>query len=346
MRIDNDVKLDFCDVLLRPMTSTLTSRADVDLEREFKFRHSGRTLKCIPIIAANMDTVGTFEMALALSKHKMLTALHKFYSNEEMQQFFNIYSPNKELADYVMYTTGIRESDIIKLQAAKESGLSEEFNNIVVDVPNGYIQSFGETVKNIRKLFPNHTIFAGNVVTSDITEHLIQNCGVDVAKIGIGPGKACSTRLQTGVGYSQFSAIMETSNAAHGVKGFICGDGGLRSPGDLMKSFGGGSDFSMVGYMFSGHDECGGEIVEIDNVKKMKFYGMSSEEAMTKHYGGVAKHRASEGRILHVDYKGSVENTILEILGGLRSGASYIGAEKMKEIHKRASFIRVTRQHD
>ena len=346
MHIYDDIKLDFCDVLLRPQTSSLTSRADVTLEREFKFRHSGRTWKGIPIIASNMDTIGTFDMALALSKYKMLTALHKFYTVNEIKEFFDENSPNGELADYVLYSTGIRDSDILKLQEAKSIGLSKQFNNILIDVPNGYIRIFAEKVKEIRKMFPRHTIFAGNVVTGDIAEHLIQNCGVDVVKIGIGPGAACTTRKLTGVGYPQLSAVIESANSAHGVKGWICSDGGCRSPGDVATAICGGADFVMLGFMLAGHDQCGEELVtEIDPYKKvptkMKFYGMSSKEAMIKYYGEVAPHRAPEGQTLEVEYRGDVEETVLEILGGVRSCATYIGAEKLKEMHKRATFVRV-----
>lgn len=338
MRVELEPKLDFNDVLLRPMTSVLTSRADVDLNRKFDFKWSGRSWEGVPIVASNMDSIGTMEMAKVLSKYKMLTALHKFYTVEQLKEF--VYS-SKVPPEYVMLSTGIRNEDLEKLKEIKKQKIDVGFDFICLDVPNGYIQVFSEKAKMVREMFPEHTIMAGNVVTSDITEHLIQNVGMDIVKVGIGPGKACTTRNLTGVGYPQLSAVMETSNAAHGVKGWICSDGGCRTPGDVSKAICGGADFIMLGFMLAGHDECGGEIVVQNDTTKMKFYGMSSKEAMTKHYGGVAKHRAPEGRTLMVDYKGPVEQTVLEILGGVRSCATYIGAEKMKEMHKRATFVRV-----
>lgn len=338
MKIDNDIKLDFSDVLLRPMTSSLNSRSEVDLTRTFKFLHSSKTLTCVPIIAANMDTVGTFEMAKVLQEHKMLTALHKFYTPKEIWE---------EIANngldpyYTIFSTGIRPADFERLEEFKTRALHLDINIIMIDVPNGYIPDFFKSCKKVREMFPEHIIMAGNVVTADVTERLIQDCGIDIVKVGIGPGAQCQTRSVTGVGYPQLSAIIETANAAHGLKGWIIGDGGCKTSGDIAKAFAGGADFIMIGSMLGGHDENCSEIIEKDGEKFVKIYGMSSEEAMVKHYGGIAAHRASEGRTSLIPYKGSVENTVLSILGGVRSSASYIGAVTIKEMSKRANFVRI-----
>jgi GMP reductase len=184
---------------------------------------------------------------------------------------------------------------------------------------------------------------AGNVVTGEMTEELILD-GVDIVKVGIGPGSVCTTRRMAGVGYPQLSAIIECADAAHGLRGFICADGGCTSPGDLAKAFGAGADFIMLGGMLAGHDECGSDIVEVNGVKKMRFYGMSSREAMTKYSGGVAGYRASEGKEVLLDYRGPVENTLQDILGGVRSACTYVGARTLKELSKRTTFVRVTQQ--
>ena len=184
---------------------------------------------------------------------------------------------------------------------------------------------------------------AGNVVTGEMTEQLILS-GADIVKVGIGPGSVCTTRKKTGVGYPQLSAVMECADAAHGLSGHIISDGGCTMPGDFSKAFGAGADFVMAGGMFSGHDESGGETVtDSDTGRKYKeFYGMSSAHAMTKHSGGVADYRASEGKYVLVPYRGPVSGTVRTILGGVRSSCTYVGARKLKELSKRTTFIRIS----
>ncbi|XP_015471669.1 GMP reductase 1 isoform X3 [Parus major] len=281
-RVDADLKLDFKDVLVRPKRSSLKSRAEVDLKRTFTFRNSKQTYTGIPIIVANMDTVGTFEMAVVMAKHAMFTAIHKHYSLEEW-----------------------------KLFAANHPECLE----------------------------------AGNVVTGEMVEELIIS-GADIIKVGIGPGSVCTTRIKTGVGYPQLSAVIECADSAHGLKGHIISDGGCNCPGDVAKAFGAGADFVMIGGMFAGHDQSAGDIIERNGKKVKLFYGMSSDTAMKKHAGGVAEYRASEGKTVEVPYKGDVEHTILDILGGLRSTCTYVGAAKLKELSKRTTFIRVTQQYN
>ncbi|MGM5484728.1 MAG: GMP reductase [Nanobdellota archaeon] len=345
MRIDNEPKLDFDDVLIRPKRSTLNSRKEVALERRFKFLHSRREWTGIPIIPSNMDTTGTFEMARVLSEYKMITALHKFYSLEELEGFFRSF----DKPDYIAYTLGIRDEDFDKLKKLLEKGLGSKFNFIVLDVPNAYLERFVGKLSELRELCPNHTIIAGNVVTNDMTEEILLK-GADIVKIGIGSGASCLTRRKTGVGYPQLGAIMECSDAAHGITGrekghgLIVSDGGIRYPGDIAKAFCAASDFVMGGSIFAGHDETGGELIEKNGRKFKKFYGMSSKAAMKEHYGKVAKHRTSEGRDLEIPYKGSINNLLLDIFGSLRSTGTYIGAWSLKEFPRRATFMTVHKQ--
>lgn len=343
MRIENEIKLDFKDVLIKPKRSTLKSRSDVDITREFKFRNSKIKYKGVPIIAANMDTIGTLSMAKALSKFQISTALHKHYEKWIIVDFYN---KNPEIKNNVFYSMGITDSDIKKFQAVMSELNKENKPTIIcIDIANGYSEPFLDFVKTFRDKNPKITIIAGNVVTAEMTEALIL-AGADIVKVGIGGGSACTTRIQTGVGYPQLSSIIECADAAHGLGGHICADGGCTVPGDVAKAFGGGADFVMLGGMFSGHQECEGEIIEKNDKKFMKFYGMSSAEAMEKHSGGVAQYRASEGKSILIPYRGPVENTVKEILGGLRSCCTYVGASKLKELSKRTTFIRVTQQEN
>ncbi len=340
MRIENDPKLDFRDVLIRPKRSTLGSRAEVDVNRSFRFAHTGREWTGFPLIAANMDVVGTMAMARALLKHGAMVALHKHYDADELIAFFK--EPGSANAFYSLGTT---DSDHDKLKAVHAKS---PIDKICLDVANGYTEKFVDTVKATREAFPNATIMAGNVVTGDMTEALIL-AGADIVKVGIGPGSVCTTRKMTGVGYPQLSAIIECADAAHGLKGLVCGDGGLTVPGDVAKAYGGGSDFVMMGGMLAGHDECEGEIrYETHDGEKvpvaMVFYGMSSDTAMKKYSGGVAKYRASEGKTVEVPYRGPVEGTMQEIMGGVRSAMTYIGAVRLKEMPKRTTFIMVGSQ--
>jgi len=338
MRIEQDIKLDFKDVLIRPKRSTLTSRSEVDISRDFVFLHSQRKYRGIPIIAANMDTTGTFDMARALASHQLSVALHKYYSEDELLDYFSgLTTPAVSF-----YSMGITAPDYEKFQRVKErTGGAIEY--VCVDVANGYTKAFVSFIHKLRTAYPDITLMAGNVVTGEMTEELILD-GVDIVKVGIGPGSVCTTRRMSGVGYPQLSAIIECADAAHGLHGLICADGGCTSPGDLAKAFGAGADFVMLGGMLAGHDECGSEVVEQNGVLKMRFYGMSSREAMEKYAGGVAEYRAAEGKDILLDYRGPVENTVQEILGGVRSACTYVGARKLKELSKRTTFIRVTQQ--
>lgn len=337
MRIEYDIKLDFKDVLIRPKRSVLKTRSEVSLEREFHFKHSGVSWQGVPIIAANMDHTGTFAMAAALTEHHLLTAIDKFVSTEEWEVFANAH-PQAVQSSFV--SIGIAEHDFEK---AKEIINVAPASMICLDVANGYTERFVEFLMRLRKAYPDKIIMAGNVVTGEMVEELILS-GADIVKIGIGPGSVCTTREKTGVGYPQLSAIIECADAAHGLGGHVCADGGCTSPGDVAKAFAAGADFVMLGGMFSGHDECLGDVIEENGKKFKRFYGMSSTEAMEKYHGSVAEYRASEGRSVNVPYRGPVKNTILDILGGVRSTCTYVGAHRLKELSKRTTFIRVTKQ--
>lgn len=341
MRIETDLKLGFKDVMIRPKRSTLSSRAQVDLERNFKFLHSSTTWNGVPIMAANMDTVGTFEMATELAKHNIFTAIHKHYTIEEWRKFLKNASEN--VTDFIAVSTGTGKEDEQKIKEIFE--LSSKLKFICIDVANGYSEHFVKFVKQARKNFPDKVIIAGNVVTGEMVEELLL-AGADIIKVGIGPGSVCTTRVKTGVGYPQLSAIIECADAAHGLGGQIISDGGCAIPGDVAKAFGAGADFVMLGGMLAGHEESGGEMIEIKGEKFKQFYGMSSETAMKKHVGGVANYRASEGKTVKVPFKGKVEDTVQDILGGLRSTCTYVGASKLKELTKRTTFIRVAEQEN
>ena len=341
MRIEYDIKLGFKDVMIRPKRSSLKSRSEVNLNREFKFLHSPLIWNGIPIMAANMDTVGTFEMALKISQNKLFTAIHKHYSIAEWSEFFK-HAPNG-IEDYIAVSTGISKSDLLKLSEIIIKHPQIKF--ICIDVANGYSEYFAEFVKQTRTKFPEKIIIAGNVVTGEMVEELLLS-GADIVKVGIGPGSVCTTRVKTGVGYPQLSAIIECADAAHGLGGQIISDGGCTTPGDVSKAFGAGADFVMLGGMLAGHDESGGETIQKNGEPFRRFYGMSSSTAMEKHVGGVANYRASEGKTFEVPYRGAVENTIQDILGGIRSTCTYVGASRLKELTKRTTFIRVAEQEN
>jgi GMP reductase len=339
MRIINEVKLDFKDVLILPKRSTLESRNQVSLERTFHFRNSNRHWTGIPIIISNMDTTGTFAMAQVMSKLKILTCIHKFYTISEWISFLSSLEPDQ--FNHVIVCSGIADGDFEKLDEILS--LDERLHWICLDVANGYTEKFVGKVKQLRNKYPKHIIIAGNVVTGEMTEELILS-GADVIKCGIGNGSVCTTRIKTGVGCPQLSAIIECSDSAHGLKGHLLGDGGCTNSGDISKAFAGGADFIMLGGMMAGHDESGGNVVEKDGKTFVEFYGMSSTTAMEKHYGEKASYRAAEGKKVLIPYRGPVIETMNDILGGIRSTCTYVGASSLKELSKRTTFIRVSQQ--
>lgn len=341
MRIEHDIKLGFKDVMIRPKRSTLKSRSQVTLDRNFSFLNSTASWNGIPIMAANMDTVGTFEMALALSQQKLFTAVHKHYTTEQWSAF--LAAAPEGIENYIAFSLGTGKDDSKKLKSVFKNNPQLKF--ICIDVANGYSEHFANFVQQTRTQYPDKVIIAGNVVTGEMVEQLLLS-GADIVKVGIGPGSVCTTRVKTGVGYPQLSAIIECADAAHGLGGQIISDGGCSTPGDVAKAFGAGADFVMLGGMFAGHTESGGELIIRNGEQYKQFYGMSSATAMEKHVGGVAEYRASEGKTVEVPYKGDVKDTLQDILGGLRSTCTYVGAQRLKELTKRTTFIRVAEQEN
>ncbi|MBI5448571.1 MAG: GMP reductase [Gammaproteobacteria bacterium] len=337
MRIEEDIKLDFKDVLIRPKRSTLKSRAEVDLRRTYTFKNAQLSWTGIPIVAANMDHTGTPAVAKVLAEHHLLTALSKFVTKQDWE---TLRKTAPQVVAATMVSAGTSEHDFQRIHEAIQEA---DCPFICLDVANGYAQSFLDSVKRVRDAFPKKIILAGNVVTGEMTEELLI-AGADIVKVGIGPGSVCTTRKKTGVGYPQLSAIIECADAAHGLKGHVCADGGCVVPGDVAKAFAAGADFVMLGGMLAGHDECLGELIHQGEQAFKRFYGMSSQEAMVKYHGQVAEYRSSEGKSVNVPYKGALRETILDILGGVRSTCTYVGAQTLKELPKRTTFIRVTQQ--
>ncbi|MCP4333282.1 MAG: GMP reductase [Gammaproteobacteria bacterium] len=362
MRIEDDSKLDYKDVLIRPKRSTLGSRKDVDLVREFTFRNfqadSEEHYRGIPIMASNMDGVGTFTMADTLATMGLFTCLVKNCEAAQLVDFFA--EENAARRENVAYSTGITRLDFEKFNTVY-SQTGDNLKYVCVDVANGYSERFSKFIKQLRDACPGVVIIAGNVVTGEMTEELILS-GADIVKVGIGPGSVCTTRLQTGVGFPQLSAVIECADAAHGLGGHIIADGGCTCPGDLAKAFAAGADFVMLGGMLAGHDEGGGQIEIryfksgevrqtehgyedlIEERKFVNFYGMSSRAANDKHFGGLKEYRSSEGREIQVPYRGEIENTIQDLLGGVRSTCTYAGAKKLKWLSKCTTFVKTGQQ--
>ena len=335
MRLDNEIKLDYKDVLLKPKRSTLSSRRDVEMTRTLTFRNSKESYNCCPIVASNMDGVGTFSMAKVLQEYKMMTVITKTTTLEQWKQAVGSGIKLK----YLSVCVGAKKDakDYITMQQVLKSFPDVKF--ITVDVANGYHIRFADFVKRVRDEFPDKTIIAGNVVTAELVEELIIQ-GADIVKVGIGPGSVCTTRIMAGVGVPQFSAVMECADAANGVGGHIMADGGCIEPGDVAKAFGGGAHFVMLGGMLAGHNES--ELPVVNGERE--FYGSSSDRAREVHSKNKEGYRGNEGRAITIPDRGPVKNTIEDLLGGVRSSCTYIGAIRLKDIPKCASFVRCNSQ--
>ena len=333
MRINYDAKLNFEDVLLQPKRSTLSSRKDVDMTRNFTFRNSGKQMNFLPIFASNMDGVGTFSMAKVLQEYKMMTVITKTTGLDEWRKAIG----NGVRLQSVSVCTGTNimwDKDAQDWKTMQEVLKSfPDIKMITVDVANAYHQNMVDFIKKVRDEYPNKIIVAGNVVTPEMTEELIIN-GADVVKIGIGPGSVCTTRTMTGVGVPQFSAILDCADAANGVDGHIMADGGCVHPGDIAKAFGGGAHAVMIGGMLAGHDESEQPVVD----GKVEFYGMSSDRAREKNGKRKDGYRGAEGKVVSLPHKGPVKHTLTEIIGGVRSACSYVGARRIKDLPKFSSF--------
>ena len=337
MRIEEDLKLDYSDVLFRPKRSTLQSRKDVNLKRTYRFKYSNNEWSGIPIMAANMDGVGELAVAESLSEYGMITCLTKQHDIKKIKKFKKLKSLYKNIA----LSIGIKDEDFKRLDEVLKEYSFIQF--ICIDVANGYSEHFSKYLKSVREKYPTKTIIAGNVVTADMAQELVLS-GADIVKVGIGPGSVCTTRIQTGVGYPQLSAVIECADAAHGLGAHIIADGGCTCPGDVAKGFGAGADFVMLGGMFAGHDEGGGKVTKSNGSKYIEFYGSSSDTANNKHYGGLSDYRSSEGKTVKIKYRGQIKNTISNILGGVRSSCTYVGAPSLKQLSKCTTFVRVSNQ--
>tara|TARA_Y100000590_G_scaffold379748_1_gene447598 strand:- start:260 stop:1294 length:1035 start_codon:yes stop_codon:yes gene_type:complete len=337
VRIEEELKLDYSDVLFRPKRSTLSSRKDVNLKRTYRFKYSNNEWSGIPIMAANMDGVGELAVAESLSEYGMITCLTKQHDVKKIKKYKKIKSIYKNIA----ISIGIKDDDFKRLDGVLKEYSFIKF--ICIDVANGYSEHFSKYLKTVREKYPTKTIIAGNVVTADMAQELVLS-GADIVKVGIGPGSVCTTRIQTGVGYPQLSAVIECADAAHGLGAHIIADGGCTCPGDVAKGFGAGADFVMLGGMFAGHDEGGGKIIKTNGSKYIEFYGSSSDTANKKHYGGLSDYRSSEGRSVKLKYRGKLKDTISNILGGVRSSCTYVGAPSLKQLSKCTTFVRVSNQ--
>ena len=340
MIIEDDIKLDYSDVLIRPKRSTLTSRFDVELERTYTFYHSGMEWTGVPIMASNMDTTGTFEMHKVLSRSGMVTCIARHYNTDG--KLWNKSDNRNKLC--VM-------SGISKPEISEIVGIVTTFPDVAfvgLDVANGYTINFVEAIKRLREQLHDVTIIAGNVVTGDMTAELLL-AGADIVKVGIGGGSVCTTRIKTGVGYPQLSAVIECADAAHGIGGHIIADGGCNSSGDMVKAFAAGADFVMAGGMLAGHEECDGILVFEDDIETpvgMEFYGMASQTAMDRHGHPNREYRGEEGKTVVIPYRGPVEHTAKDILGGIRSACTYVGAKRLKDLTKCTTFVRVNNTHN
>jgi len=332
--------LDFSDVLIVPTISDVDSRRLVNLTRKFKFKYSPYELECVPIMAANMDTVGTPTIMIELSKERAFTCLHKFVSIEEFTE--NSYEM-KGMRDNFAVTIGYSKDEIQRL---KDIEKIINFKVICIDIANGYLKGFIKFCKYIRELYPEKIIIAGNVCTPEGVEALIEEGMVDIVKCGIGGGSACTTRLKTGVGYPQFSCVEECAKKAHELGALLISDGGITCPGDISKAFGIGADFVMVGGQFAGHDENPGRTIEEDGKLFKEFYGMSSEHAMNKNYGEKKTYRTSEGRYIKIPHKGKISKTLEDFLGGVRSTCTYTNCMNIEDMVGNLNFIRVTNQYN
>lgn len=345
MRIEEDLKLDFSDVLIKPKRSTLKSRKDVVLHRTFKTKHAGKELSGIPIMNSNMGTCGTFEVAESLNENHCFSTVHKFYDYQHWVTLVKNHLPSS-IRNRIFFPIGMDDESLKNYENFRKEVDSERIiNNVMIDVANGYSEHFVQFIQKMRKDYPNLVIAAGNVATPEMTEQLIL-AGADIVKVNIGAGSVCTTRLKAGVGYPQLSAIIECADAAHGLGGLIIADGGCNNVADFSKSFGAGADIVMSGSFFAATDEADCEREVIDDKEYCYNYGMSSKTAQNKFGSGLKEYRSSEGRTALIPAAGPTDQVIKDILGGVRSCCTYVGASKLKELPKRTTFIRVNNTHN
>ena len=347
-KINNKIHLDFCDVLILPKSSCINSRKEVNLYREINFQKRDQIFRGIPIIASNMTTIGTFDVYKVLSRYKIITAFHKFYKLQDFRNFIETNNNNDETLlnpEYFMVSTGISNQDYENLVNIVDN---INVKHILIDIANGYISDFIKFCDRVRKKYPYKIITAGNVCTNDGIRQLV-DIGIDIIKIGIGGGSACTTRLQTGIGVPQLSCILESKKyiKQYSKDTYLISDGGITCPGDLAKAYGAGADFVMMGGVFSGHDENPGDIILNESGEECKiFYGMSSQYSMDNNYAANnnTDYRSSEGRLISVKYRGKLDNTVKNYLGGLRSTCTYTNSKNVEDLYNNVNFICVNNQ--
>lgn len=338
-------KLDFKDVLILPNKTTIKSRKEVCIEREFIFKN-GKKWKGVPIISSNMDTVSDLNTFDVLRHYDYITCFPKHFNEKwfELEQIPEQLSLNNNY----MLTCGTsqrdRENLFSLINRLKKCWIPPSF--ICVDVANGYMQQLQDTCLEIKDCFPDCILVAGNVVTPDIVYELMTKSGVDIVKIGIGSGAVCTTRLKAGVGYPQLSTILDCKTAAMGGGGYLISDGGIIHPCDIAKAFAAGSDFVMCGSILAGHEESPGELVIVNGQKYKTFYGMASETAVKKYNDNKMGYRTAEGKKVTIKLKGSLINTIEDINGSLRSACSYTDSRNLKEFYNNTKFITVHSTHN
>lgn len=330
-------KLDFNQVLILPKPTDIASRNDVDL---FTNKIQNIHPSTIPIIAANLDTVGTFSMAKELLSYNVMTCLHKHYTDEEYISFFKTLS--NEQKNKIYFSTGITESDFQKLKIVYQYS---NIRNICLDVAHCETPYVYNHIDKIKNIIPNINLMVGNIATPDSIE-TFANLNVKILKCGIGSGALCTTRLMTGVGVPQLSANLECAQEAKRFGIHICSDGGCVYPADIVKALGCGASVVMIGSMLAGTDECEGQWVEENGKRFLISYGMSSSTAMKKHGSELKHYRASEGRTVKVQHKGPVSSIVQQILGGIRSACSYTNSHNLIEFPNNVDFIQVNSTHN
>ena len=322
----------FDDVLIVPKYNKIVSRRDV----KFQTRVTRNYQIDIPILAANMDTVCESTMAIALGRLGGLGVIHRFLSiSEQAAEIKKVKAENLITAAAV----GIKDYEE-RVKALNEVGL----NIIVLDVAHGHSKRAGKTLDFIKENYPQIDVMVGNVATKDAAEYFISK-QADAIKVGIGPGSVCTTRIMSGAGVPQITAIMDVYEATQG-RIPVCGDGGLKNPGDVTKAIGAGADTVMIGSMFSGADETPGEVIEKDGTSFKEYRGMASFMATVKKLKldgqKVEEDVHVEGERALVPVKGPVAKIIIRLLGGLASGMTYMGAANIEAIRGKADFIEIT----
>lgn len=317
-----DTALTFDDVLLLPNYNHWDSRRLVDITSTDK---TGRFSLAMPIMSANMDTITGAEMAKFMHSKGGIGVLHRFmdiHTNEKI--FRSVHCP-------VFVSVGCAEHEYERIEALRDAG-AEYF---CVDVAHAHSKILGKALKRFRQMLPNSFIMAGNVATYAGADYLV-SLGADIVKVGIGGGSVCTTRIKTGFGVPSLKAIKDCSR----INRSIVADGGIRMSGDIVKALAFGADFVMVGGMLAGTKPTPGKVVTNSNGQKVKLYrGMASKEAQEDFMGPLTGWKTAEGVSIEVPYREDEDLIIHDIIGGLRSGLTYGGANSIKELQRKLDYV-------